>query len=47
MPRKSWEGWCYLNNIHLKKNNSSIREYVDQNELLYSLSLSTIKRLTH
>ena len=33
--RKSWEGWCYLNNIHLKKNNSAIRKYADENELLY------------
>ena len=43
--RKSWEGWCYLNNIHLKKNNSSIREYVDQNELLYHCRYLLLKDL--
>ena len=35
--RKSWEGWCYLNNLHLKKNTPSIRQYADKNELLFYL----------
>jgi len=43
--RKSWEGWCYLNNIHLKNNNSSIREYVDQNELLHHCRYLLLKDL--
>ena len=43
--RKSWEGWCYLNNIDLKKKNSSIREYVDQNELLYHCRYLLLKDL--
>lgn len=33
--RKSWEGWCYLNNIDLKTKKPEIRSYADENELLY------------
>jgi hypothetical protein len=43
--RKSWEGWCYLNNIHLKNNNSSIWKYVDQNELLFHCRYLLLKDL--
>ena len=32
--RKSWEGWCYLNNIDLKEDNSDFKIYVDNNEFL-------------
>jgi len=32
--RKSWEAWCFLNNLNLRKSNSEIRNFVDNNELL-------------
>jgi len=32
--RKSWEGWCYLNNLYLKQENPKIRKYADENQLL-------------
>lgn len=32
--RKSWEGWCFLNNLELKIKKPEIRKYVDENELL-------------
>lgn len=32
--RKSWEGWCYLNNIDLKFENEKIRSYSSENEFL-------------
>ncbi len=35
--RKSWEGWCYLNNIALKVQKCDVRKYVDENELLFYL----------
>jgi hypothetical protein len=43
--RKSWEGWCYLNNIHLKTSKPEIREYVDKNELLYYFRYLLMKDL--
>jgi hypothetical protein len=43
--RKSWEGWCYLNNIHLKKNNSTVRKYADENELLFYCRYLLLKDL--
>ncbi len=43
--RKSWEGWCYLNNIDLKKNNSIIRKYADENELLFHCRYLLLKDL--
>jgi hypothetical protein len=33
--RKSWEGFCFLNNLDLKTNKPEIRKYTDNNELLY------------
>lgn len=33
--RKSWEAWCYLNNIGLKNDKYHIKKYTDNNELLY------------
>ncbi len=32
--RKSWEGWCYLNNVDLESNNHKISLYASENELL-------------
>lgn len=32
--RKSWEGWCYLNNIDLEIGNHKIIKYTSENELL-------------
>ena len=32
--RKSWEGWCFLNNLDLETNKPEIRKYADENELL-------------
>ena len=32
--RKSWEGWCFLNNLDLKTKKPEIRNYADENELL-------------
>ena len=43
--RKSWEGWCYLNNIDLKQNNPIIRKYVDDNELLFHCRFLLLKDL--
>jgi hypothetical protein len=43
--RKSWEGWCYLNNIDLKQNNSKIRKYADENELLFHCRFLLLKDL--
>ncbi|UOK42209.1 MULTISPECIES: hypothetical protein [Flavobacterium] len=41
--RKSWEAWCYLNNIDLKNSKPEIRKYVDENELLYYLRYLALK----
>lgn len=35
--RKSFEAWCYLNNLDLKICNPELRHYVDNNDLLYHL----------
>lgn len=43
--RKSWEGWCYLNNIDLKQDNSEIRKYADDNELLFHCRFLLLKDL--
>jgi hypothetical protein len=43
--RKSWEGWCYLNNLHLKQENRGIRNYADENELLYHCRYLLMKDL--
>lgn len=43
--RKSWEGWCYLSNIDLKENNSDIKVFVDNNELLYHCRYLLLKDL--
>lgn len=43
--RKSWEGWCYLNNFDLNEDNSNIRNYVDNNELLYHCRYLLLKDL--
>jgi hypothetical protein len=43
--RKSWEGWCYLNDIDLKKDNTSIKNYVDKNELLFHCRYLLLKDL--
>lgn len=41
--RKSWEGWCYLNNIDLKISKPEVRKYADKNELLYYLRYLLLK----
>ena len=43
--RKNWEGWCFLNNIHLKEDNSFIRKYTDKNELLFHCRYLLLKDL--
>ncbi len=43
--RKSWEGWCYLSNFDLKENNSDIKVFVDNNELLYHCRYLLLKDL--
>jgi hypothetical protein len=43
--RKSWEGWCYLNSIHLKQENPAIRKYADDNELIYHCRYLLLKDL--
>ena len=43
--RKSWEGWCYLNNIDLTTSKPEIRKYVDKNELLYYFRYLLLKDL--
>lgn len=43
--RKSWEAWCYLNNLHLKTSKPEIRKYADNNELLYYLRYLLLKDL--
>jgi hypothetical protein len=43
--RKSWEGWCYLNNIDLKNENSAIRKTADENELLFHCRYLLLKDL--
>jgi hypothetical protein len=43
--RKSWEGYCYLNNIDLKHNNATIRKYVDGNKLLFHCRYLLLKDL--
>lgn len=32
--RKTWEAWCFMNNIHLEPSQPKIRKIVDQTELL-------------
>lgn len=43
--RKSWEGWCYLNNLDLKQHNSAIRKFADNNELLFYCRFLLLKDL--
>jgi len=43
--RKSWEGWCYLNNIDLKVSKRNVRKYVDENKLMFYLRYLLIKDL--
>ena len=35
--RKSWEGWCFINNIDLDPPRRQIRELTDTNDFLYYL----------
>lgn len=41
--RKSWEAWCFLGNLHLKVPNYKVRNYADNNQLLFHLRYLTLK----
>ena len=41
--RKSWEAWCFLSNINLKKKNPELRKHVDEDGLLYHLRYLALK----
>ena len=43
--RKSWGAWCYLNNIDLKSNKPEVKNYADNNELLYYVRYLLLKDL--
>ncbi len=32
--RKTWEAWCFMNNIHLNPEKPEIKKTIEQNELL-------------
>ena len=41
--RKSWESWCFLNNLHLKNSKPEIIYYVLNNKLLSHLRFLSLK----
>lgn len=41
--RRSWESWCYMNNLHLKVSNSDLKSYCTDNELLSHLRYLALK----
>lgn len=41
--RKSWEAWCFMNNLHTETNQSEIRKQIDNNVLLFHLRFLTLK----
>jgi len=41
--RRSWEAWCYLNNIDVQKPNLELRNYCDNNFLLQHVRFLLLK----